>query len=207
MRWGTSYDDRVDLITLRRPGAAASPVRWLSGRALRLHATLLVVGGGCLYAGWFELSRARSGNELSWVYTFEWPLFAAFAAVIWWRSLHDDDKATPDTPASDHVAAATGTTAATVTTAETAAAADTRLPETGTAPAGGGDEQLKAWQEYVARLNAEHPPGGPPPRRARRALPDGRGVKGGIQGRTAGAGMGTGPASTEVRRPTGTAGA
>jgi hypothetical protein len=162
----------VGTFTLRRSGATASPVRWLSGRALRLHATLLIVGGGCLYAGWFELSRARSGNELSWVYAFEWPIFAAFAAFIWWRALHEDNE---DKPARHHAAAAV-TTAQTAEAPETTAPAgtplaDTRLAETGTSPAPGygGDRQLKAWQDYVARLNAEHPPGGPPPRRARRA--------------------------------------
>jgi hypothetical protein len=153
----------VDILTSRRPGTAVSPVRWLSGRALRLHATLLIVGGGCLYAGWFELHRALSGNELSWVYIFEWPLFAAFAAVIWWRSLHEsneDDEAAPTAPGPDH-AAGPGHTAA--VTAETAAT------PTDPVPAAGVDDQLRAWQDYVARLNAEHPPGGPPPRRARRA--------------------------------------
>lgn len=121
-------------MTFRRAG----PVRWLSGRALGLHATLLAVGGGCLYAGWFELSRARAGNELSWVYVFEWPFFAAFAALIWWRSLHDDG---------------------------TPRAAPARAPaKAAAAPPDSDDEQLRAWQDYVARLNARHPPGGPPPR-------------------------------------------
>lgn len=146
----------MDIFTLRRSGGPASPARWLSGRALRLHAALLIVGGGCLYAGWFELSRARSGNELSWVYVFEWPIFAAFAGFIWWRALHEGNEGNEGNegkPASGHAAAA-------VTTAETG---------TNPAPGYGGDEQLKAWQDYVARLNAEHPPGGPPPRRARRA--------------------------------------
>jgi hypothetical protein len=162
----------VDIFTVRRSGGPASPVRWLSGRSLLLHATLLIVGGGCLYAGWFELSRAWSGNELSWVYVFEWPLFAAFAVVIWWRSLHED---TADDPAADHASAAV-TTAETAEAPQAAASASTSLTgtpltETGTnpAPGYGGDEQLKAWQDYVARLNAQHPPGGPPPRRARRA--------------------------------------
>jgi hypothetical protein len=152
----------VNIITLRRPGPAAFPVCWLSGRALRLHATLLAVGGGCLYAGWFELSRARAGNELSWVYVFEWPFFAAFAAFIWWRALHEDNAARPAIPAPDHAEAAAAETA-------DAVAADTGLTETDAGHADGGDEQLKAWQDYVARLNAQHPPGGPPPRRPRRA--------------------------------------
>jgi len=152
--------------TLRRSGPASVPVRWLSGRALQLHATLLAVGAGCLYAGWFELSRARSGNELSWVYVFEWPFFAAFAAVIWWRSLHEGAEGAENTEA----AGAAGDRAP-VTEARTADAAETsarpaRAP--GDSP-DGGDEQLRAWQDYVARLNAQHPPGGPPPRPARRA--------------------------------------
>lgn len=125
------YDYGVSIIPSQRAGPALPRARWLSGRALRLHATLLLVTGGCLSAGWFELSRAQAGNGLSWVYVFEWPFFAAFAALIWWRSLHED-------PGS-HAASQE--------------------------PADDGDEQLRAWRDYVARLNAAHPPGGPPPRR------------------------------------------
>jgi hypothetical protein len=151
----------VDIITPRRSGPTASPVRWLSGRALRLHATLLVVGAGCLYAGWFELSRARAGNSLSWAYVFEWPFFAAFAAVIWWRTLHEDATKLADPAAPAPAAASTTVTSPANATAE----------PTATAPAASasGDEQLDAWQDYVARLNSEHPPGGPPPRKPRRA--------------------------------------
>lgn len=136
----------MSIIPSRRTGPALPRARWLSARALRLHATLLVVAGGCLYAGWFELSRAQAGNALSWVYVFEWPFFAAFAALIWWRSLHED-------------AARRG---------PSAAAAPARSPAPAAAspgPADDGDEQLRAWQDYVARLNAAHPPGGPPSRR------------------------------------------
>lgn len=65
----------------------------LSGRALRLHATVVVVVGGCLALGWWQLSRALSGNELSWVYTVEWPFFAAYAVYMWWRLLHEQPHA------------------------------------------------------------------------------------------------------------------
>jgi hypothetical protein len=117
-------------------GSRAGPVnrRWRSRRAWRLHATLLVVVPGCLAAGWFELTRALAGNELSWVYVFEWPFFAAFAAHLWWRLLREGEDAglapTPRTPD---------------------AAGD-----------GPPDPQLEAWNEYLARLNAQSPPGGPP---------------------------------------------
>jgi hypothetical protein len=62
--------------------------RWLSWRALRLHLALLIMVPGCFAAGWFELTRAQAGNELSWVYVFEWPFFGGFAIYLWWRLLY-----------------------------------------------------------------------------------------------------------------------
>jgi hypothetical protein len=115
---------------------------WLTRRALRLHAALSVVAPGCLFADWFELSRALSGHMFSWVYVFEWPLFAGFSVVIWWRLLHDDDSVAP--------------------------AAALELPQAaGLQPASSadgdavGDEELRAWQDYLARLSARQRPGGP----------------------------------------------
>lgn len=116
--------------------------RWLSGTALWLHASLVVVCCGCLAAGGFELSRALAGNELSWVYVFEWPFFAAFSGRIWWRLLHEDDAPRP--------------------------ARRSAPPATVSAPLAVGaddDEELRAWREYQARLHAQNPPGGPPARR------------------------------------------
>ena len=64
--------------------------RWLSKRALGLHAVLLVVVPGCLIAGWWQLHVALGGNGLSWAYTFEWPCFAVITAVAWWHLVHED---------------------------------------------------------------------------------------------------------------------
>jgi hypothetical protein len=122
---------------------------WLTGKALRLHATLIVVAFGCLAAGGFEISRALSGNKLSWVYVFEWPFFAGFSVVIWWRLLHEDD---PAGPAS--------------------APHSPQAPGVRSTPALDGDaiedDQLRAWQDYLGRLHPEHQPGGPPPARRSR---------------------------------------
>lgn len=88
---------------------------------------------GCLAAGWFELTRALGGNELSWVYVFEWPFFAAFAVRLWWRLRREDEDSHP---APTRTAGATGD----------------GLP----------DPELDSWNEYLARLHAQSPPGGPP---------------------------------------------
>lgn len=35
----------------------------------------------------FELRRAIGGNELSWAYVFEWPLFGGYAVYMWRKLL------------------------------------------------------------------------------------------------------------------------
>jgi len=127
-----AYDYRV------RTTSPLAP--WLTGNALRLHAILVVVACGCLAAGGFELSRALSGNRFSWVYVFEWPFFAGFSVVIWWRLLHEGDPAAP------------------ARSPETTPGAALRLTSTPDRDAV-GYEQLRAWQDYLARLHAERRPG------------------------------------------------
>jgi hypothetical protein len=39
-----------------------------------------------------ELSRALGGHSFSWIYVFEWPLFAGFAVYMWWNLLHGHDR-------------------------------------------------------------------------------------------------------------------
>ena len=62
--------------------------RLTGSEAVKLHLTL--VGGLilCIGAFVFEVRRALGGNELSWAYVFEWPLFAVFACYMWWSLLH-----------------------------------------------------------------------------------------------------------------------
>lgn len=81
----------------RRRGAAA----------LRLHLALALALAICLGAGWFELTRALGGNQLSWAYTFEWPIFGVFAVYMWWKLLHDDgaDPPAPSEPLDEETAA------------------------------------------------------------------------------------------------------
>lgn len=67
--------------------------RWLSPRALLLHAEVLLVAPGCAAAGWWQATRALGGNELSWVYSVEWPIFALLAIAGWWHLVHEDPEA------------------------------------------------------------------------------------------------------------------
>jgi len=62
---------------------------WLSPRALRLHAVILVVVPAFAAMCVWQITRALGGNELSWAYVFEWPLFAGYAVYMWWRLLHE----------------------------------------------------------------------------------------------------------------------
>jgi hypothetical protein len=122
---------------------------WLTGKALRLHATMIVVAFGCLAAGGFELTRALSGNKLSWVYVFEWPFFAGCSVVIGWRLLHEGGPAGP--ASAPHSPQAPG--------ARPTSALDGDAVE---------DDELRAWQDYLGRLHSEHRPGGPRPARRSR---------------------------------------
>ena len=75
-------------------------VRPFSTGALRYHVPLVLGVAGCLAAGWFELTRARAGHTVAWVYVFEWPAFAVAGVVIWWRIITNRDERRPGPDAS-----------------------------------------------------------------------------------------------------------
>jgi len=70
--------------------AARARKRWLSGRALVLHLEVAIIAPGCVAAGWWQATRALGGNELSWFYSVEWPVFALLAVGGWWYLIHED---------------------------------------------------------------------------------------------------------------------
>jgi hypothetical protein len=59
--------------------------RWLSW-----HLFAVVAFFGMLWLGDWQFRRAIAGNELSWAYTFEWPIFAIFGAVFWVKTIRDE---------------------------------------------------------------------------------------------------------------------
>ncbi|MGW0431042.1 hypothetical protein ACWDV4_00625 [Micromonospora sp. NPDC003197] len=51
------------------------------------HVIAVVLVAACLGLGWWQVSRAASGNAVSWAYAFEWPVFAGFVVFIWAREV------------------------------------------------------------------------------------------------------------------------
>jgi len=124
-------------VTAGRPGPHWTILlrpRWLAWHLFAVVATL-----GMLWLGDWQLHRAESGNELSWAYTFEWPLFAIFGVYFWAKTLRDElrSQATPAAPA------------ATGATRESAGGATDQV---GPAAA---DAAATAADDYVERLRAE----------------------------------------------------
>jgi len=64
--------------------------RWLSKRAVSLHVAVLVVVPGCVAAAWWQVNRAQEGNNLSYVYSVMWPVFALLGLCFWWLLIHTD---------------------------------------------------------------------------------------------------------------------
>ena len=120
------------------------PTRLTGSDAFRLHATLTVGLLVCAGAFAFELDRALGGHTFSWMYVFEWPLFAGFALYMWWHLLHGTDRYRPAPPAAP---------------AGTPAAGDGADPDAGTE-----DEDLAAWNAYLRRMAAEEAADSEPPR-------------------------------------------
>ncbi|CAN5684034.1 hypothetical protein BH10ACT8_BH10ACT8_17670 [soil metagenome] len=133
------------------------PFSMRSVAGLRLTLPLVLGVGVCLFAGWFELTRALDGHQIAWVYVFEWPFFAVIGCYMWWRLR---------TSASEGPSAAneaerpspgrhTRPRGRAIRTAKASDSVSTDLAE---------DPELLAWQRYLAKLQADDPPGAPPPR-------------------------------------------
>ena len=64
--------------------------RWLSRRAVFLHLGFLLSLPLCVAATWWQITRAEEGNDLSYVYSVMWPVFAVLTVYFWWMLLHTD---------------------------------------------------------------------------------------------------------------------
>jgi len=116
--------------------------RWLGW-----HVAMVVSFWGMLWLGDWQFHRALSGNALSWAYTFEWPLFAGFAVVFWAKTIRDEfrirrGEIADPRAAADEVPVGMGIAQASVIAAQDAGGEEE-------------DEELSAYNAYLARLNAE----------------------------------------------------
>lgn len=115
---------------------------WIARHVLALAAVV-----GCLALGWWQFSRASGGNNLSWGYTFEWPVFAAFFGFLWFREVQLARR--PPKPPEDDEAEEERLPGSPVTVGRPVRVAVT-------APAAEDDPELDAYNDYLTWL-AAHP--------------------------------------------------
>ncbi|HEY5104161.1 MAG TPA: hypothetical protein VII65_03865 [Acidimicrobiales bacterium] len=60
--------------------------KYFSRRAIGLHVALILWFAMCASASYWQVGRAIQGNSLSWLYSFEWPVFG-IAGVLGWYAL------------------------------------------------------------------------------------------------------------------------
>ncbi len=130
----------------------------ITPRWLAWHAFTVAAVWGMLWLGDWQFHRAVSGNALSWAYTFEWPVFAAFGIVFWAKTIIDEGKPKPVTPADGEEAESEAGSGA---AAESATAG---LPARRHVPAGAGEAEdddegdnteLDEYNAYLARLQKQ----------------------------------------------------
>ncbi len=72
-----------------------------SRHSWRVHLGLFVAEVICVSAFVVEISRALSGNALSWAYVVEWPVLGVYAIYMWRKLLKDEEFPVLDPSSSD----------------------------------------------------------------------------------------------------------
>jgi len=105
-----------------------------------IHLLAILWIGGCIVAGWWQISRALDGNGLSYLYAVEWPIFAVAGTIGWWALLHTAP-ATPEQRAER---------SALEEQRRARVQASKRRPED-------EDDALRAYNDHLARLAGTDP--------------------------------------------------
>jgi DNA-binding transcriptional regulator of glucitol operon len=134
--------------------------RWLAWLGFVIAAVI-----GMLWLGLWQFRRAESGNALSWGYTFEWPLFAAFGLVFYVRTVLDEvrgrrgAKAAPaeasTVQASTVQASTVQASTAEASTGDPADGLPGRPPAAPAAAEEAPDPELDEYNAYLARLGQQ----------------------------------------------------
>jgi hypothetical protein len=128
---------------------------WTPGWIAR-HVAMVGLAAGFLALGWWQISRAASGNTLSWAYAVEWPIFAGFVVFVWWREVRHalrDPAADPppaDAPPGGFIAAGAGPAA----DPRSGVRRPVRVARVAVPVDGGEDGDLAEYNRYLSWLNA-----------------------------------------------------
>jgi len=128
---------------------------WRSRRAVSLHVALAIFIPACVALTWWQVARAVGGNTLSWVYTFEWPIFGGYATYMWWKLVHDEPVAAPSSSAAGPLSdGALPTPHGPVAARGTIGPAGSPGPDADQDADNAADDELAAYNRYLADLNA-----------------------------------------------------
>jgi hypothetical protein len=132
------------------PGTLGGMKRLWTPAWIARHVAMVVLVVGFLGLGWWQVTRAASGNTLSFGYAIEWPVFAGFVVFLWWREVRhtlrgtDADRPTapPATAGSDPAAATPGVRR------------PVRVSRVPVPADGAEDGELAEYNHYLSWLNA-----------------------------------------------------
>jgi DNA-binding transcriptional regulator of glucitol operon len=115
-----------------------------------LHVLFLVAFGVCVRLGWWQWDRAKShsGTMQNFGYALQWPLFAGFVVLLWWRAVHD---VLHPKPADEETVEQPTTQLAGSVAPAAAAASATTVPAL---PTDDEDPEVAAYNRYLASLYA-----------------------------------------------------